>query len=138
MPTIEASIQTALFTRMASLVLAPVHQVAWPNVSFTPPSPRRYLRVSYLPNTTDRLYQGKKGSHRHQGIFQVLVCYPLNGGEAGAREIAGLVANHFPAGLTLYSGSAKVKITKRANISALVTTDTEIQIPVSIAYRSFK
>lgn len=138
MPSIETSIETALFARMALLVLAPALPVAWPNVAFTPPSPRRYLRVSHLPNTTDRLYQGQKGSHRHQGILQVLVCHPLNSGETAAREIAGTVASHFPAGLKLYSGEAKVKITKRADIASALTTDTEIHIPVSIAYRSFK
>lgn len=138
MATVETSIQTALFTRMAQLVLSPVHAISWPNVNFVPPANKRYLRVSHLPNTTDRLYQGKNGSHRHQGILQVLVCGALNSGEAAARETAGIIANHFPPGLALHIGHAKVKVTKRANIASALITDTEIQIPVSISYRSFK
>lgn len=137
MATIEASIQTALFTRAASLVLSPVHPVAWPNVAFTPPNPKKYLRVTQMPNVTDRLVIGSDGPHQHQGILQVMVCAPLNSGEATAREVAGLVANHFPADLRLTSGGLTVRITKRANIASALVTDTELQIPVSIPYRCF-
>lgn len=137
MATVEASIQSALFARVASLVLNPAHPVAWPNVAFTPPAGKRYLRVSHLPNVTDRLYIGSGDPHQHQGILQVMVCAPLNSGEAGARETAGLVANHFPADMRLTSGAVTVRITKRPNIAAALITDTEIQIPVSISYRAF-
>ena len=137
MPTPEASIQTALFTRAASLVLSPVHPVAWPNSAFTPPANKKYLRVSHLPNTTDRLFVGNTDPHRHQGILQIMVCAPLNSGEAAARELAGLVASHFPPGLRLHSGGVQVKITKRANIASALITATELQIPVSIEYRAY-
>lgn len=135
MATVEASIQAALFSRAALLVLNPVHPVAWPNVAFTPPASKKYLRVSHLPNVTDRLYIGSDDPHQHQGILQIMVCASLNSGEAGARETAGLVASHFPVDMRLSSGAASVEITKRPNIASALITDTEIQIPVSIAYR---
>jgi len=135
MPTVESSIATALFTRAASLVLSPVHPVAWPNVNFVPPTSKRYLRVTHFVNTTDRLYIGSDDPHQHQGILQIMVCAPLNSGEAAARETAGLVANHFAVDQRLISGSVSVEITKRPNIASALITDTEIQIPVSIAYR---
>jgi len=137
MATIEASIQSALFSRVASLVLSPVHPVSWPNMSFVAPATKRYLRVSHLPNVTDRLYIGSDDPHQHQGILQIMVCAPLNSGEAGARETAGLVANHFGVDLRLNSGSLSVRITKRPNIASALITDTEIQIPVSISYECF-
>lgn len=137
MATVESSIATALMARAASLVLSPVHPVSWPNVNFTPPANKKYLRVSHLPNTTDRLFVGNADPHQHQGILQIMVCAPLNSGEAAARELAGLVANHFPPGLRLHSGSVQVKITKRANIASALVTTTELQIPVSIEYRAF-
>jgi len=138
MPTPEASIQATLFARAASLVLSPVHPVSWPNVAFTPPANKKYVRVTHFPNTTDRLYLGNSDPHRHQGILQLTVVAPLNSGESAAREIAGQVADHFPTGLTLHSGGVQVKITKRANTGSVVIDTTEIRIPVSIAYRSFK
>lgn len=137
MATVESSIQTALFSRAASLVLSPVHPVSWPNVNFTAPASKKYLRVSHLPNTTDRLFVGNADPHQHQGILQIMVCAPLNSGEATARELAGLIANHFPVGLRLHSGGVQVKITKRANIASALITATELQIPVSISYRAF-
>lgn len=136
MPAVETSIQTALFARVASLVLNPVHPVAWPNVNFTAPSSKRYLRVSHLPNTTDRLYIGSREPHQHQGILQVMVVAPLNSGEAAPRAIAAAVADHFPADLRLTSGGVKVRITKRPDIASALTTDTELQIPVSIRYEA--
>lgn len=135
MPTIEANIQAALFARVAALTLSPAHPVAWPNLSFTAPADRRYLRVSHLPNSTDRLFVGSSDPHQHQGILQVVVCAPLNKGEAAVMEIAGLVADHFPPDLLMADG---VRVSKRADIATALIEDTEIQIPVSIRYRAFR
>ena len=137
MATVESSIQTALFAKVATLVLSPVHPVYWPNIDFTPPANKKYLRVTHFPNTTDRLFLGDTDPQRHQGILQVTVCAPLNSGESAAREIAGLVASHFSTGMRLISGAVTVKITKRANIASALITDTEMQIPVSISYECF-
>ncbi|MDF2797516.1 MAG: hypothetical protein K0R85_260 [Devosia sp.] len=134
MATIEASIQAALFARMASLVISPAHPISWPNVSFTPPASKRYLRVSHLPNATERLFINSGGKHRHQGILQVMVCAPLNSGEAAAMEIAGLMADHFPVDHQLGGDGLQVRIPKRPNVAAAMIADTELQIPVSIAY----
>ena len=138
MATVETSIQTALFARTASLVLSPVHPVAWPNITFAPPPDKRYLRVTQMPNTTDRLFISDTAPHRHQGILQIMVCGPLSSGESAVRELAGIVANHFPPSLRLTSGGCSVRITKRASIASALVTETEIQIPVSIAYECFK
>ena len=138
MPAVETSIQTALFARVVSLVLSPVHPVAWPNVNFTAPANKRYIRVAHLPNTTERLYIGSREPHQHQGILQVMVVAPLNSGEATPRAIAAAVADHFPADLRLVQDGVTVKITKRPDIAAALPTDTELQIPVSISYRAFK
>lgn len=132
MATVEASIQAALFARAASLVLSPVHPVAWPNVAFTAPANKKYLRVTHFPNTTERTYIGSNEPHMHQGILQITVIAPLNSGESAARELAGVVADHFPCDLPLFAG---VRVERRATVGSKITTDTEIQIPVSIRYR---
>lgn len=144
MPSIEASIQAALFARAASLVLSPVHEIAWPNVAFPgllpngqpKPKPARYLRVTHFPNTTDSDFVSNTSTDEHKGILQITVCAPLNSGETQAREIAGLVVEHFPKGMALYRDDVKVRITKRPDCAAKITTDTEIQIPVSIRYEA--
>lgn len=133
----EASIQAALFARVASLVLSPMHPVAWPNVSFTPPPNKRYLRVTHLPNTTARLFINSSGKHRHEGILQVTVCAALNSGEAVGREIAGQVASHFAVDARLLANGVSVRITKRPAVASALITDTEIQIPANISYECF-
>lgn len=136
MPTVESSIATALMARVASLVLSPVHPVAYPNMAFTPPANKKYLRVTHFPNTTDSDFVSNTSTDEHKGILQITVCAPLNSGETQAREIAGLVVEHFPKGMALYRDDVKVRITKRPDCAAKITTDTEIQIPVSIRYEA--
>lgn len=136
MPSIEASIQAALFARAAALVLSPAHPVSWPNVNFTPPASKKYLRVTHFPNTTDSGFVSNTSTDEHKGILQITVCAPLNSGESAARDIAGLVVEHFPKGMPLYSDGVKVRIAKRPDVASKITTDTEIQIPVSIRYEA--
>ena len=64
--TTEGAIQEVLFARLASLVLTPVHPVAWPNVTFTPPTGNRYLEALFMPNAVNRLLidsDGRGGLH---------------------------------------------------------------------------
>lgn len=132
MPSVESSIASALMARVNTLVLSPVHPVYWPNVAFTPPANKKYLRVTHFPNTTERSYIGSNEPHLHQGILQITVVAPISSGESAAREIAGIVADHFPCDLPLFAG---VRVERRATLGSMITTDTEIQIPVSIRYR---
>ena len=94
--TIEGAIQEALFTRMASLVLSPVHPVSWPNLNFSKPVNNRYLEVRFVPNTTNRITIDSDGPHQRIGFLQVNVRDALNTGSR-AIETAGLVSERFPA-----------------------------------------
>lgn len=132
MATIEADIQAALFEHLAELSLSPSLPVAWPNTNFSVPTSKKYLEVRHFPNTTERPWIGSSEPHLHQGILQVTVHWPLNANELPAREIAGLVASHFPPDFEMASG---VRVTKRPDVSSALVEETDIQIPVSIRYR---
>lgn len=143
MPTVETSIWLALRARVASLVLTPVHPVAWPNESFTPPqsgtSPAPYLKVQHFPNTTDRIFIGSTDPQRFKGILQVSVMSVLNQNAAIAAEVAGKVADHFPTDLILAYGGVRVRVTKHPDVAQGMRDDAAArwQTPVSIYYQAF-
>lgn len=134
--TIEGAIQEALFTRMASLVLSPVHPVSWPNLSFSKPANNRYLEVRFVPNTTNRLTIDSDGPHQRIGFLQVNVRDGLNTGSR-AIETAGLVSEHFPADLRLHHAiGPSVWITGEADVGDMMIEETPpgVLVPVLIPW----
>ncbi|WP_240233618.1 phage tail terminator-like protein [Devosia lacusdianchii] len=136
--TVEGAIKEALFARLATLVLAPVHPVAWPNLSFTPPAGNRYLEPKVVPNTVGRVFIGSNEPHQRLGFLQVNVRDALNQGTR-IDDIAGAVAAHFPADLKLsnaFGGGIVVRITSDPSPgSALIeTTPPGVVVPLLIPF----
>lgn len=135
MPSIPEDIETALFTRAAGLAALTGLPVAWPNVSFSAPPSGRYLRVSLLPNVTQRLFINS-AAHRRPGILQISVVVPLNVGASAATRIAGQVAAHFPMDLRMTSGGVSVRVTKCADIAPAIKEDAAWIVPVSVSFQA--
>lgn len=147
-PTLETSTWLALKARMASLILSPALQIAWPKEAFTPPQsrtphskPMPYLEIRHLPNSNTRRAIGNTDAHRRAGILQITLKYPvaLNHSEAVQSEIAGKIAAHFPAGLAMVSNGLQLKVEKAPDIASSFRdgSDPYWQTPVSIRYRAF-
>lgn len=136
MPTIESSLEAALFARVAALALSPALPVAWPNVSFNPPA-TGYMRVTHLPNANRRLFLGSNDPHQRLGLLQLSVFAPKNGGASTATEIAGKVAAHFPADLPMRRDGITVKVAKAPDVAPAFAEDTHWHVPVTIAYQAF-
>jgi hypothetical protein len=132
--TIEQEIQTALFERVASLVLSPVLEVSWPNVNFDPPENESYIVVKQFPNGNTRYSQTGSDPQLYIGILQITVITPLNKGPSDATQIAGEVAEHFNTGLIMRSGVAKVVVTKAPEVATAITTDSSYDVPISVEY----
>lgn len=145
-PSVETAIWLALRGRVESLVLNPALQVAWPKEAFTPPQaggkPAPYIEVRHLPNSNTRLFVGHADAHQRQGILQVMLKYPtaLNHPEPVHVEIAGKIAAHFPAGLLMAYGDARLTVEKAPDVAQSFRDGSEPywQTPVSIRYRLFK
>ncbi len=136
MPSTESTIEGALFSRVAALLLSPALPVAWPNVSFAKPA-GGYLRVTHIPNTSRRLFLASNAPHQRLGLVQVDVFVPKNQGASGATEIAGQVAQHFPADLPMRADGLTVRVTKAPDIGPALADDTHWQVPVTIRYEAF-
>lgn len=134
--TTEGAIKEVLFARLATLVLAPVHSVAWPNLSFTPPAGGRYLEPRFIPNSVNRLIIDTDGPHRRLGFLQVNVRDALNQGTR-IDDIAGAVADHFPADLRLHHAiGLSVRITADPSPSPMLVENNPpgVLVPVLIPF----
>lgn len=136
MPTIEASIEAALFARVATLDLEPTPPIAWPNRDFEKPA-GPYLRVTHIPNVNRRLFLKGSDPHQRLGLLQIDAFTPKNKGSSAATELAGKIAEHFPADLPLASGAVTVRITKAPALGPAFADDTHWQVPVTIHYETY-
>lgn len=136
MPSTESTIESALFSRVGGFVVSPALPVAWPNVSFPKPA-GGYLRVTHIPNASRRLFLSSNAPHQRLGLLQVDVFVPKNQGASGATEIAGEVAQHFPADLPMRADGLTVRVTKAPDIGPALVDDTHWQVPVTIRYEAF-
>lgn len=135
----ETKIMRALLDHMEEF--ATDLPISWPGVAFTPPSdsngPLPYLAITFIPNGAERRFIGSTDPHRFIGMLQVSVFWPKNKGEVAPRNVAGAVADHYPADMRLVNGSVTVRITNRPDVAPMLVEDARIQIPVSIEFEAY-
>lgn len=136
--TIEEKIEAALFARVRELDLDGSPPFAWPNTSFKPPV-GSYVRVDHLPNRNARLFIGSTAPHLRQGILQLTVVTPLNGGNSLATGLAGAIAEHFAADLAMFEDDVKVRVQKAPDVKPAERTDDDVSwsARVDVLYECF-
>lgn len=107
-----------------------------PETSYTPDPTKRYLRATWIPNQTQRMFIGSSDPHRRPGILQIDVFATVAQGSGVAREVAGQVTAHFPTDLYLDSQGVRVRVMKAPSVGP-VFVGTHIQVPVSIDLEAF-
>lgn len=143
--TVEAKIEKALLDRVASLTLVPALPVAWPNVDFPGKDsngvpnamPASYIIVQHFPNKNTRLTFGSTDPSWRRGFLQLTAVTPLNKGSLAAKEIAGKIAEHFPADLPLDYSGVRVRVVMAPDIAPEIETDVSWSVPVSVYYEAF-
>lgn len=134
-PTVETAIWLALRGRIETIPGA--MPTAWPNEAFTPSAQAAYLRIDMIPNTTQRVFIGSTDPHRYRGILQIGVMARLNQNLAVGMEIAGDVADHFPADLRLTAHDVTVRVTSHPSLGPAQPQATHLMIPVSIEFEAW-
>lgn len=142
-PSIETKIAHAIKARVASLPMASTYAIVWtdgplpkkedgtPETSYTPDPRERYLRATWTPNQTQRVFIGSTEPHRRPGILQIDVFATAARGSGGAREEAGQVAAHFAIDLKLVFQGVQVQVMKAPSVGP-VFIGTHLQVPVTI------
>lgn len=124
-------ILTASLSHLETLSYSPAPEIAWPNVSFDPPSEGPWLEAMLFPNEPTNLTWDDTAVSRYLGLIQVLVCYRPDEGQQVASELADFVIAHFAKGTVL--ASARVQRTPW-QAPAVMERKDRIFIPVRIPY----
>lgn len=131
-----ADIFDALMQRVTSLeVGSPALPIALPEVSFKPQTDApqgKYLDVSDFPNRP--LWEGLSDGRIDQGLLQITVVWPKGRGLVQPKAAADAVIAHFPKGLVLAHGSARVKISAQPWQAQPIIGTSELRIPVTISW----
>lgn len=135
--TIEASIHGAIKAQVETLPMIATYPVVWSTDDSYQPEPSvRFLRATWIPNRVNRLMIGSTDPHQRPGLLQIDVMGRKTAGEGVAIEIAGQVAEHFPADLPMDFGDVRVRVTQAPDVGP-VFVGTHIQVPVTIRVETF-
>lgn len=136
MATVESTIPSVLFARVAELALTSVLPVSYPDIPFTPPA-SAYLEVRHLPNSNVNLFVGDDAPIQYRGLLQITVVYPSGKGIVAPNEVAGKLVDHFKKGTVLRSGATKVRVYEKPSVAPSSQDTDRVRIPVTIKYNCF-
>lgn len=105
-----------------------------PVETFDPPESGQYLDVQFFSNRPAWEGLTAADGRLDQGLLQITVVWPKNHGLIGPGLIAELIKEHFPLNLTLWRGSAKVRVTEQPWTAAPMIEPSEVRIPVTIPW----
>ncbi len=129
---IEADIQVALMTRLASMSVTPALTLVYREERGDLPNDD-FVLVDSLWNDSNRKALDDIGED-YQGILQLTVCRAVGNYDAAIRETAGQVAAHFR-GQVLTSGVATV-VVEKVTMGRGVADGELWRIPVSVYWRA--
>ncbi|MCA7945568.1 phage tail terminator-like protein [Burkholderia vietnamiensis] len=124
-------VRAALESRLAAL--APSIPNAWENTAYTPTLSVAFQRPTLMRASPENPAMGS-AMYRDVGVFQVMLCYPLNGGAGAADDRAKLVRSWFPRGSSLTTQGITVMIQKTPTIGPGASDGSFWCVPVSIPY----
>lgn len=107
--------------------------IAWWGRRFVPEKGMPYLAAQITARSGQPIATGTNAPEMWQGFLQLLVVHPASEGPRVARTRALAVRDHFPRGLTLSSGQARVIIETRSMPPAYETGDW-LNYPVIIGW----
>lgn len=100
-----------------------------------PTAAQAYQEVTLLPARPDNPTIDE-ATQIHNGIYQVLLRFPVGKTSLPAETVANAIAAHFPAGLQLTYGGQTVRIRGTPAIGAGYLSGERYCVPVSIRYNS--
>lgn len=138
--TPEAKIEAALLGRLATLSFTPTMAVAWPGQTFPAAGqtkPDNYLRVEHDAIAKARPFLSR--TSRQRGSLFVSACLKLGTSTTAATDIAGKIADHFPADHEMTVEGITVRITQRPEVQGGYRDDTDQRwrVPVVINYEAW-
>jgi len=128
----ERAVSQALLTQLKTVIGLP-HLVVDGGTAYTPSPTVSYCKEYDLSGDTFGQTVANDGVQRKDGIYQVDVFTPKNGGKWAGLETCALIQTAFSRGLVLTNDGQKVKI-KDASRSPVRYDNTHQIISISVGY----
>jgi hypothetical protein len=127
------AIRRAFETRLSTM--SPALATQFENMDFPPvAADTPYQRVSLLPAEPRNPETGTFA--QFQGVFSVVLAYPLKTGPAAAAARAEAVSAHFRRNLTLTADGVTVSVSRTPTVAAGFIDGARYLIPVSVRYHA--
>jgi hypothetical protein len=115
--------------------ITPTIQTKKPNLTFAPTIGQPYQRVRLLPTAPENPTVGDD-YHRENGIFEVILFYPIGNGTAAALTRAELIKNKFTRGTHLVQNGQVINILRTPYVGPEIEGPDYYAVPISIEYFS--
>ncbi len=136
--TIETSIREAIEARVATLPMAGSYPVVWSDgPSYDPSASTPYIRASFFPNTTRRMFIGSGDPHQRLSLMQLDFMAPKSWTGKQATQVAGQIAEHFAADLRMTFGDVTCRVTAAPHVTAPMAGDVFMQVPVTVGLEAW-
>lgn len=109
-------------------------QVAWPNVTFTPPAAQPWMAFMFGQNDESIATLGPDGYDELNGFIQIDVNYPVGGGEKDSRQTINLLRTCFKPQVIQYDGQSVTILSRGANGGR--EQNGFFSIPFTVRFRS--
>ncbi|MGN6142237.1 MAG: phage tail terminator-like protein [Mesorhizobium sp.] len=135
---IETSIRSAVEARVATLPMAGTYPVEWVDgPSYDPNASTPYIRASFFPNTTRRLFLNGSDPHQRLSLLQLDFMAPKSWTGKQVTQVAGQIAEHFAADLRMTFGDVTARVTAAPHVAAPMAGDVFMQCAVMIGVETF-
>ncbi|WP_022684558.1 phage tail terminator-like protein [Sphingobium bisphenolivorans] len=128
-----ALIRAALESALSGMT--PPLATAWENAPYTPVAGTPYQAVFLLMARPGKMDMGQQ-MRREQGMFKVVLRYPLNAGPAAAQARAELIRSTFYAGRALTASGVTVTIDGTPEIAPAAVDGDRYAMPVNVFFYS--
>jgi len=116
--------------------ITPSLETSWENSNFDPTGgiPYQMVNLLFAEPVNPSIGGNLSILTRHQGIFQVSLMYPLQGGTADAEERAELISATFERGASFANGGQTVVITKTPYVTPGIRDNDRWRIAIKITF----
>lgn len=136
--TIETAIREAVEARVATLPMKAAYPVVWTDgPAYDPQASQPYIRASFFPNTTRRMFIGSADPHQRLSLLQLDFMAPKSWTGVQATQTAGQIAAHFPCDLRMSHGDVTARVRSAPHVAGVIADDTFLMVPVTVSIECF-